>query len=170
MSKSLDNYVGITDAPLDMYGKIMSVPDNLIAPYYKLCTEVPLEVIDELVLMLSGGANPRDSKASLAREIVRIYHSEAAALEAEVAWNKQFRDGGMPDEIDDYRIADKKISLIGLLVTAKLATSKGEARRLIEQNGVRIDDKTQSLEDEPTYKDGQILQVGKRRYLRLRVK
>jgi tyrosyl-tRNA synthetase len=76
----------------------------------------------------------------------------------------------MPDEIDDYRIADKKISLIGLLVTAKLATSKGEARRLIEQNGVRIDDKTQSLEDEPTYKDGQILQVGKRRYLRLRVK
>jgi len=147
----------------------MSIPDNLIAPYYKLCTEVPLEVIDELVVMLAGGANPRDSKASLAREIVRIYHNEAAALEAETAWNKQFREGGLPDEIDTYAVK-KGVSLVDLLVDAKLAASKGEARRLIEQNGVRIDETTQTLEDEPNYKDGQILQVGKRRYLRLRVK
>jgi len=169
MSKSYDNYIGVTDEPLDMYGKVMSIPDNLIAPYYKLCTEVPLEVIDELVVMLAGGANPRDSKASLAREIVRIYHNEAAALEAETAWNKQFREGGLPDEIDTYAVK-KGVSLVDLLVDAKLAASKGEARRLIEQNGVRIDETTQTLEDEPNYKDGQILQVGKRRYLRLRVK
>ncbi len=170
MSKRYDNYVSVVDEPLDMYGKIMSIPDNLIAPYYKLCTEVSLEVIDELVLMLANGANPRDSKASLAREIVRIYHNETAALEAEESWNKQFREGGLPEEIADYAVNDKKQCLIELLVAAQLATSKADARRLIEQNGVRINDKTQSLEDTPAYKDGQILQVGKRRYLRLRVK
>jgi tyrosyl-tRNA synthetase len=170
MSKSYDNYIGICDEPLDMYGKIMSLPDNLIAPYYKLCTEVPLEVIDELVLMLASGANPRDSKASLAREIVRIYHSESAAIEAETAWNKQFRDGGLPDEIEEFSLKNQKIALIDLLVKAGLAASKSEARRLIEQNGVRLGDETQSLESEPNYKDGQILQVGKRRYLKLRVK
>jgi tyrosyl-tRNA synthetase len=170
MSKSFDNYVGVTDEPLDMYGKLMSLPDKLIAPYYKLCTDVSLELIDELVTMLAGGANPRDSKASLAREIVRIYHSENEALAAEEAWNKQFREGGRPDEIDDFVVGDKAIGLVDLLVEAMLAASKGEARRLIEQNGVRLDDITQTLESSPKFKDGQILQVGKRRYLRLRLK
>src|SRR4051812_24897524 len=93
MSKSLDNYVGFTDAPVDMYGKVMSLPDSLIAPYYKLCTDIDLNVINELVKTLAAGANPRDAKASLAREIVRMYHSDAAALKAEDDWNKQFRDG-----------------------------------------------------------------------------
>src|SRR6185369_17521440 len=82
MSKSLDNYVGFTDTPVDMYGKIMSLPDSLIAPYYKLCTEIPLNVIDELVKTLAVGANPRDAKASLAREVVRLFHGEDAALKA----------------------------------------------------------------------------------------
>ena len=170
MSKSYDNYVGVTDEPLDMYGKIMSLPDNLIAPYYKLCTDVALEVIDDMVLMIANGANPRDSKASLAREIVRIYHNEAAAIEAEESWNKQFREGGLPEEIEEFTIGDKRMGLVDLLVAAKLAASKGEARRLIEQNGVRLDETTQTLESEPSYKTGQILQVGKRRYLKLRVK
>lgn len=170
MSKSLDNYVGLTDEPLDMYGKIMSLPDNLIGPYYKLCTEIPLEVIDELIKTIAGGANPRDSKASLAREIVRIYHNEGASLAAEVAWNKQFREGGQPDVIEEYVIGRADISLVDLLVAAKLAASKAEARRLVEQNGVRIDDQTQTLEAVPVWKTGQILQVGKRRYLKLRVK
>src|SRR6202050_4041191 len=98
MSKSLDNYVGVTDAAVDMYGKVMSVPENLIAPYYKLCTEMPLETIDGLVKTLAEGANPRDSKASLAREIVRIYHGEAAALKAEESWNATFRDKQGPAE------------------------------------------------------------------------
>jgi tyrosyl-tRNA synthetase len=170
MSKSFDNYVGVTDEPLDMYGKIMSLPDKLIAPYYKLCTDVPLETIDGLVQMLAGGANPRDSKASLAREIVGIYHSEPEALAAEAAWNKQFRDGGKPQEIIEYTLKTKSPSLIDLLVETELAPSKAEARRLIEQNGVRLDDETQTIESQPRFKTGQILQVGKRRYLKLRVK
>jgi tyrosyl-tRNA synthetase len=91
MSKSLDNYIGVTDAPVDMYGKVMSIPDTLIAPYYKLCTEIELETIDALVGTLAHGANPRDSKASLARELVRQYHGEAAALKAEESWNSTYR-------------------------------------------------------------------------------
>ncbi len=170
MSKSLDNYVGITDHPLDMYGKLMSLPDNLIAPYYKLCTDIPLGTIEQLVKMLAEGANPRDSKASLAREIVRLYHGEAKALKAEEAWNNQFRDGGRPEHIEAHTVSDKHLPLVELLVESGLASSKNEARRLIEQGGVRLDDTVQTLEAEPVFANHQILQVGKRRYVKLRVK
>ncbi len=170
MSKSLDNYIGITDEPVDMYGKIMSLPDNLIAPYYKLCTEIELEAIDGLVKTLAGGANPRDSKASLAREIVRLYHGEAKALAAEEAWNKQFREGGRPEDIEEYEVPDKRLPLVELLVAASLASSKSEARRLIEQGGVKLDDTVQTPESEPVWANHQMLQVGKRRYLKLRVR
>jgi len=170
MSKSLDNYIGITDEPLDMYGKVMSLPDNLIAPYYKLCTDISLEVIDGLVKTLAEGANPRDSKASLAREIVRMYHGEAKALKAEEAWNHQFRDGGRPKDIEEYTVSHPKVGLVELLVESGMAASKGEARRLIEQGGVKLDDTVQTTEAEPIFANHQILQVGKRRYLKLRVK
>ena len=168
MSKSLDNYVGFTDAPLDMYGKVMSLPDSLIAPYYKLCTEIELGIIDELVKTLANGANPRDAKASLAREIVRMYHSEAAALKAEEDWNKQFREGGRPDDIPEYKVASGT-DIIDLLVESDMAGSKTEARRLIEQGGVRLDDNVIEVGETPELSDGQILQVGKRRYLKLRL-
>lgn len=170
MSKSLDNYVGVTDGPLDMYGKIMSLPDSLIGPYYRLCTDTPLTVIDELIKTIAAGANPRDSKASLAREIVRIYHDDAASLEAETLWNKQFREGGRPAQIEEFVVRRANLALPDLLFEAKLAASKSEARRLIEQNGVRIDNETQTLESGAGWQTGQILQVGKRRYLKLRVK
>lgn len=169
MSKSLDNYVGFADTPLDKYGKIMSLPDGLIAPYYKLCTQVQLTVIDELVKTLAAGANPRDSKASLAREIVRMYHGEAEALLAEADWNKQFREGGRPDEIEEFRVKSTT-PIIDVLVSAGLAASKTEARRLIEQGGVRLGDSTLLLGEVPKLGDGAILQVGKRRYLKLRLK
>jgi tyrosyl-tRNA synthetase len=173
MSKSLDNYVGVTDAPLDMYGKIMSVPDPLIAPYYKLCTQIPLETIDALVQTLASGANPRDSKASLAREIVRIYHGETAALKAEEAWNAQFRDGGRPADIAEYEVdptSPAAASMLDLLIETGMAASKNEARTLISQGGVRLNDNVVQPGEEPELKDGQILQVGKRRYLKLRHK
>lgn len=170
MSKSLDNYVGITDAPLDIYGKVMSIPDNLIAPYYKLCTEISLEQIEALVQTLAAGANPRDSKASLAREIVRIYHGEAQALEAEENWNKQFRDGETPDKIPEFTLVDKHLNLVDLLVASNLAPSKTEARRLIEQGGVKLDGHVQVPDSDPVLADGDIIQVGKRRYIKLKVK
>ena len=170
MSKSLDNYVAINDEPVDMYGKVMSLPDSLIAPYYKLCTEIPMNIIDELVKTLAEGANPRDSKASLAREIVRMYHGETAALKAEDAWNNQFRDGGRPQNIKVYQARDAHMTLIDLLVESGMASSKNEARRLIDQGGVKLDDTVQTPEAEPVFTTGDILQVGKRRYLKLKVK
>jgi tyrosyl-tRNA synthetase len=169
MSKSLDNYIGITDDALDMYGRTMSITDNLIAPYYKLCTEIDLAIIDELVKSLASGANPRDAKASLAREIVRLYHGEAAALKAEAAWNAQFRDGGRPEDIESFTITDRHLPIADLLVAAGLAQSKSDARRLIEQGGVRVDDTVQTPESELIWTNNQIIQVGKRRYLRLHV-
>lgn len=169
MSKSLDNYVGFTDDALDMYGKLMSLPDELIAPYYKLCTSVPLPVIDELVKTLARGANPRDSKASLAREIVRSYHGDAAALKAEDDWNKQFVQGGKPDDIPEATV-DAQADFLDVLVTTGMAASKSDARRLIEQNGVKLDDNVVEASGDVKLKSGQILQVGKRRYLKLRLK
>jgi tyrosyl-tRNA synthetase len=139
MSKSLDNYIAVTDVPTDMYGKIMSIPDNLIGPYYKLCTDIPLETIDALVRTLAEGANPRDSKASLAREIVRLYHGDAAALKAEESWNGQFREGRMPlaEEIPSFKVHES-ITLVELLVASNLVASKTEARQKLSEGAIRI--------------------------------
>jgi tyrosyl-tRNA synthetase len=169
MSKSLDNYIAVTDAPVDMYGKVMSIPDNLIAPYYKLCTEIPLETINALVRTLAEGANPRDSKASLAREIVRLYHGDTAALKAEESWNATYRDKSGPteDQIEEVKLGAKPVPLVDLLIQIGAASSKTEARRLIQQNGVRLDNAT--ITDETTSATpGSMLQVGKRRFYQLK--
>ncbi len=170
MSKSLDNYVSFTDTPVDMYGKIMSLPDSLIAPYYKLCTEIALPVIDQLVKTLADGANPRDSKASLAREIVRLYHGEAAALKAEESWNATFRDrkGPTDDQIQVHHIS-KATSILEVLTASGAASSNTEARQLLSQNGVKVNDTT--VTDETTQvKSGDLIQVGKRRFFKLKSK
>jgi tyrosyl-tRNA synthetase len=150
-----------------MYGKVMSVPDNLIAPYYKLCTEIPLATIHALVHTLAEGANPRDSKASLAREIVRQYHGEAAALKAEDAWNATYRDkqGPSADQIETVKLKRSQ-TVLELLTGLGVASSNSEARRLLAQNGVRIDGDT--ITDETTkLTGGELIQVGKRRFFKL---
>ncbi len=170
MSKSLDNYIGITDVPNDMYGKVMSIPDQLIAPYYELCTTIELRTIDELVKTLAAGANPRDAKASLAREIVRQYYNDTAAKAAEAAFNQQFRDKQQPDEMPVLSIKASESALLSeRLVAAKLAESKSEARRLISQNGVRVNSTVQTEDAIVTFSDGDILQVGKRNYRLIKV-
>jgi len=172
MSKSLDNYVSFTDAPIDMYGKIMSLPDNLIAPYYKLCTEIPLGIIDELVKTLAAGANPRDAKASLAREIVRMYHGEPAALKAEENWNATFRDKSGPtdDQIQIILVeGEGDVTLVEALITATVVKSKGEVRRLIESNGIRVNAEPATDPDQ-TLANHDRIDVGKHRYFRLRLK
>jgi tyrosyl-tRNA synthetase len=179
MSKSYDNYIGVTDKPVDMYGKVMSIPDSLIAPYYKLVTEIPLDTIDELVKTLAGGANPRDSKASLARDIVLTYHGEAAALKAEEDWNRTFRDKQGPTEgqIQTRSItATARISsespLVQILVEIGAAESKTQARALIEQGGVKLNGEPAKLViDQPIdIKSGDLVQVGKKRFFRLEAK
>lgn len=169
MSTSWGNTIYITDEPNDMYGKIMRVNDELIAEYYRICTDVPLDLIEQVVADIAAGANPRDTKASLAREIVSIYHGAEAAEAAEKAFNDQFREGKLPEDIAEEVVSKKDWDPVELLVGLKLAESKSEARRLLQQGGVRLNgDKVEG--SELKVKSGDIIQVGKRRFAKLKVK
>lgn len=165
MSKSLGNYIGLTDEPVDMYGKVMSIPDPLIVAWYELATEVPLGAIDELKKSLAAGANPRDAKASLAREIVRLWHGDGADIKAEEAWNQTFRDKSGPteDQIEELKTSGK---LIDALVEAGAAASRSEVRRLVEQNGVRLNGETVT-DPEQAIKKGDLINLGKTRFYRV---
>ncbi|HEY2004441.1 MAG TPA: tyrosine--tRNA ligase [Candidatus Saccharimonadia bacterium] len=168
MSKSLDNYIAVTDTPVDMYGKIMSIPDTLIAPYYKLCTAIPLATIDGLVQNLAAGANPRDSKASLAREIVRLYHGDPAALKAEADWNATFRDkkGPTQDMVKTLQLGKKSAKLIDFLVDHELRPSRSEVRKLVEQNGIRLNGATVS-DPFAEIKAGDEINIGKTDFIKV---
>lgn len=172
MSKSLGNYIGIAEPAVEMYGKIMSIPDELIAEYYELCTDVKLDVVHELVKTLAAGANPRDAKASLAREIVGLYYDPEVAEKAETEWSNQFVKKQLPEEITEFNFSRVKIDVpvSERLVDARLATSKSEARRLIQQGGVRLNGEVITEDAVLSYKDGDVLQVGKRNFVRLREK
>lgn len=169
MSTSWGNAIYITDEPNDMYGKLMRIHDDLIAQYYRICTDIPEDVIESVVQDIAAGANPRDTKASLAREIVSIYHGEDAALSAEEAFNNQFREGNRPEDIPEITIKSTEIDPVAFLVQAELVTSNSEARRLIQQGGVRVDDNVLETVNPVTVKTGVIVQVGKRRFVKIRV-
>lgn len=177
MSKSLGNYIGIYDEPKDMYGKCMSIPDELIAQYFELVTDVPMDEVRRIeIAMASGRLNPMDAKMRLAREIVRLFHGEEEALEAEGEFIRVFREKDTPDDIPVVSISAAqleggKMSIVALLTQAGLAPSNSEARRLIEQGGVRLDglrvSDGKALVD---LRDGMLIKVGKRRFARLALK
>lgn len=170
MSKSLDNAIGITEAPEEMYGKVMSVPDELIYRYTELVTDTPL---DELPAVKERAAeNPRDAKHELAYTIVRMYHDEDAAEAARDYFEKTVVQGDTPDDIETFvpETANGEIGLLNLMTNAGLTDSNSEARRLIKQGAVTIDDAT--VQDWRHAVDVQndlpfVLQVGKRRYARI---
>ncbi|MCD6471165.1 tyrosine--tRNA ligase [bacterium] len=167
-SKSLGNYIAILDSPKEKYGKIMSIPDNLIISYFKVYTKVPLEEIKEIESDLKKGANPRDYKARLAFEIVKIYHGEEEAKKAENEFNRVFREKKMPENIPSYRPQKKVYNLVDLLFESKLVKSKAEARRLIEQNAVKINGKVfNDWKKEIKVKQGIVIRVGKRRFIKI---
>ncbi len=168
MSTSWGNAIYITDEPADMFGKLMRVNDEFIAQYYRIATDVPVDVINTVVQDIAAGANPRDTKASLAREIVTMYHGESAALAAEEAFNHQFRDGNRPADIETKTISKNAWDPVELLVGLELATSNSDARRLLEQGGVRLNDE-KIAGTELRIKTGDIIQVGKRRFARLKI-
>lgn len=171
MSKSLDNYIGISDTPKEIYGKTLSIPDALIHDYFLLATEIPAAELSELKKQLDDKAiNPRDVKRRLARMLVSMYHSAESAHAAEEEFDKIFVKKDLPDEVEEYRCpaAAERIGILQLLVETKLAASKGEARRLIDQggvtvDGVKIDDINASVELERPV----IVKVGRRRFLRV---
>ncbi len=165
MSKSLGNYIAVTDKPGDMFGKVMSIPDELIAEYYELCTDISKDVVDETVKTIAEGANPRDVKASLAREIVTIYCGKEAAQSAIESFDRTFKDklGPSEDLIEDRVILSKDL----LDVLAEAEGSKSAGRRLIAQGGVRVNDVKVDPENVPSVAAGDLIQIGKRRFLRL---
>ena len=169
MSQSLGNDIGITEDASEQYGKIMSLPDGLIYPYFELATKVPREDLAAIKRELkSKSTNPRDIKMRLAYEIAKMYHGEAAAKKAESNFVGVFQKRGAPSDIAEITLK-KDTPLIDILVQHKLATSRGEAKRLIDQRGVRVDhqivtDADLLIENRP----GTIIQVGKRKFVQLK--
>ncbi|MFW5733159.1 MAG: tyrosine--tRNA ligase [Planctomycetota bacterium] len=163
MSKSKGNYIGINDQPSEMFGKVMSIPDELMENYFVLATEVPRERIDELTD--PDRTHPRDAKATLAREIVTIYHDAAAAESAEEEFKRVFAQGQTPDEMPEIIVPSATMGIVQLVKHANFAKSNGEAKRLIKQNAVSLDDeKITDPNAELTLESGQVLRVGKRRF------
>jgi len=177
MSKSLGNAIGITDPPNDMYGKTMSLPDELIAHYMEFTTELSMEDVRATAQGLADGSiHPRDAKARLAREIVTMWHGVDAAHTAEGAFERQFKEGKRPDDIPEARLGaadltQGKMKVVDLLVRTGLAESKSEARRLIVQGGVSLDgDKVRQADADVAVPDGLVLRVGRRRFVRVRLR
>lgn len=171
MSKSFGNTIDLTDPPGQIYGKAMSISDDMLDPYLTLASEISDDELDEVRRHLSQGiVNPRDVKMRLARDIVRQLHGESASREAEAEFVSVFQNGKLPSDIPVFEWAsDEPIPVIDLLVNSGLVKGTSEARRLIVQGGVRIDDeKVQDIGAAIEAQDGAIVRVGKRRFVQLR--
>jgi len=168
MAKSTGNYIGIDEPPEEMYGKVMSIPDSAMGNYLRLVTRWTPAEIEEIESGLEAGElHPRDVKMRLAREIVEIYHGEEAVGAAEDAFRRVFQDRGIPEDIPDFGVSGSP-SLVEIMVDAGVASSKSEAKRLIDQKGVRLDDEV--ITDKtfvPQLDQSKILKVGKRKFIRL---
>ncbi|MGH2397839.1 MAG: tyrosine--tRNA ligase [bacterium] len=176
MSKSLGNAIGITDPPAEMYGKVMSIPDGLIAHFMEFCTEISLEEVKAVDRGLNDGSrHPRDAKALLAREIVKVWHGATASAEAARQFERVFVEKDAPEDIPDAPLSrdelkQGKVRLIKLLVLAGLAESNSEARRLVSQGGVSINGgRINDVDADIPVKDGAVLRVGRRRFARIRL-
>jgi tyrosyl-tRNA synthetase len=174
MSKSLGNYIGINEPPQEIFGKVMSISDEMMWRYYELCTDLTPEQIAVIRTSAeSGGRNPRDIKVELAKSIVTDFHSKSDADQAEDEFVRRFRNKETPDEIEEKHLPSNYPSgwdLSHLLVKIGLADSKGEARRLIQQGGVYVDGERQVIANSiALWKPGMsvVLKVGKRRFVRV---
>lgn len=170
MSKSYDNYIGISDEPSQIFGRTLSIPDNLIYQYFELATNVSNQMLAEIKSQLADGdANPRDIKRELARTLVTMYHNKEAAEIAQQEFDNIFINKGLPDEIEEFNIGDKKeINILDLIILVNFAPSKAEARRLVLQGGVSLDgNKISDIHSSISVSAGMILKVGKRKFIKL---
>ena len=176
MGKSLSNYIAMTAPAHDMFGKLMSLPDHAMMSYFETLTDLPLAELTELRRKMDEGSlNPRDVKLRMAREIVSEFHDATAAREAEEAFIRQFSERKLPTDIPDYRLSEPT-NIITLMVDAKLATSKSEARRNVQQGGVSFfpggetgaAERVSDVNFTMPVLDGAILKVGKLHYLRIK--
>ena len=169
MSKSLGNYIGISEAPSEMYGKAMSIPDELMMRYFMLVTDMSIEEQEQLSKDLeSGAAHPRDVKMKLAHTIVRLYHGEEAANFGQNEFVRVFQKHAMPTDIPEYKVAitEEPVFVPQLLSDAGLTASNGEARRSIKAGAFKIDGE-KCNEEHILLKDGMVLQVGKRKFIKI---
>ena len=171
MSKSLDNYISINETPREIYGKTLSIPDELIYQYYELTTNVANNELQSIRQELSNkSVNPRDIKRSLAKKLVELYHSQDAAVEAEKEFDNIFVKKGLPDEITEFRLDSdlNELDILELIVKVGFAPSRGEARRLVSQGGVTIDnEKITDIKQMVKLQGTKILKVGKRNFIKL---
>ncbi len=167
MSKSYNNTIDITDEPNDMYGKVMSMTDDLIIKYFMLCTDVPIKEVDEVDKSLKDGDNPRDAKMRLAREIVALYYSKEAGDLAEQEFINIFKKGGVPEDMPTFKMSGDR-NIVDLLEACKLVESRGDAKRVITQGGVKVNDKKI---DDPSktihLEKDMVIQVGKRKFAKI---
>jgi tyrosyl-tRNA synthetase len=169
MSKSKGNYVGVTDEPGDMFGKIMSISDDLMENYFTLLTALPVEQITELTD--PNKTHPKHAKVLLGKTIVAQFYGPAAAEAAAAEFDKIFAQGQLPEDMPECSVPAGPIMVKNLLTTCRLVETGGEAKRMVQQGGVSIDgQKAADANAEITPRDGMVVQVGKRRFARLRVK
>ena len=173
MSKSYNNYIGLTEKPSEMYGKIMSVPDGMTWKYLNLLTDLSLEELkkikqdyDKKIIFA------KELKERLAKEIVRMYHSKKDADKAESEFNKIFKDKGIPSDIPEIKLTEVgplEVNILDLLVKTKLVSSKSEARRLVEEGAVKIDGKVvNDWQSKIKTRPGRVIQIGKRRFAKIK--
>ena len=171
MSKSLDNYIGLSEPPQEIFGKTLRIPDSLIDSYFELASDVSNKELAAIRKQLADPkTNPRDLKRRLARTLVQMYYNAEAAQRAEEEFDRIFVAKSVPDEIAELRIGSGKEvqTLIGLLMTAAMASSRSDARRLIEQGGVSIDGEKVTDPNAPVPKKNEfVLKVGKRKFLKV---
>ena len=176
MSKSYGNYVGLTDAANDMFGKVMSIPDEMMVKYYRLASTLPVDQIDAIEEGLKNDTlHPNKVKRALARNIVAAYHSEEEAVEAEAAFDRQFKQHEIPEDIAEFAADltpndEGKVYVAKILADAGLCQSAGEARRMIDQGGVKINGEALAAKEynvAPEKLEGAVLQVGKRKFAKL---
>ena len=173
MSKSLDNYIGIEEAPDDMFGKIMSISDELMWRYFELLSFKPMQDIEKYRLSVDEGANPRDIKFILAEEIISRFHSQSAAEKAKNNFIQRFRHGAMPEDMPEFTLSGDEAGLgLGqVLKQAALTSSTSEAFRMIAQGAVRIDGEKVSDRDlQLAAGSSAVIQVGKRKFARVSIK
>ncbi|MDH3190872.1 MAG: tyrosine--tRNA ligase [Acidimicrobiia bacterium] len=169
MSQSLRNYIGVEDEPAEMFGKTMSLPDESMEHWFQLAADFDPDRVEQIMSdMASGRMHPNEIKRLLARSVVAVYHGESAGRRAEAEFDQVFKHGGVPDDIEDFSLPDgDPVNLVNLVRDA-FAVSGSEARRLIQQGGVRLDGET--LADSELARAqlaGRVLQVGKRKFVSL---
>jgi tyrosyl-tRNA synthetase len=168
MSKSYNNYIGIAEPPKEIYGKTMSIPDTMIVRYFQLATNYSDAEIKAIEKRLAAGENPKHLKTLLAKEIVKMYYSAEIADACEQEFEKVFKHKSYPSEIPEWRLLEKKLNIVDLLVKSKLLTSKSEARRKIGAGAVYLDgERITNADLELTVNEPIVLKVGKRKFLKI---